>query len=136
MEVRSLLVRFENLNRSFFQSFLTSVNSPSMEEHISGMLWPGTWGNHIEPLAGATYYNIPVYYCCHNARKGDHWELCKPLHNPNVVFDTQTLLEVRWKLFYHLIVSKFLTLSTANMTLSFQQQENYAYIHLQYHMKQ
>ena len=82
MEVRSLLLRFENLNRLCFQPFLTSINPLSMEEHISAMLCPGTWGTHIEILAAATYYNVAVYYCCHSAKKGHHWERCQPLQQP------------------------------------------------------
>lgn len=91
MEACSLLVRFENLNHCSFQPLLTSINSPSKEEHISGILQPGTWETHIEFLAATTYYNIPLYYGCHNARKRHHWELSKPLRQPNNGFRSPDL---------------------------------------------
>lgn len=80
--VRSLLVRFENLNQETFAPYLMSVNSPTMGEHISKMLRPYKWGTHIELLAMATYYQVPVYYCCSKNKELDlHWEYIKPLDN-------------------------------------------------------
>ena len=34
ISVRTLAVRFENLNQDVFQSYLTSINHPTMPEHI------------------------------------------------------------------------------------------------------
>jgi len=78
--VHSLLVRFENLNQSSFQPYLTSINPPTMKQHINDMLRPNKWGTHIEILAAATYYQIPVYYCCLGGKEDDyHWECVNPL---------------------------------------------------------
>ena len=63
ISVRTLTVRFENLNRSSFQPYLTPINCPTMAEHIEHVQRPGVFGTHLEILAIATYYAIPVYYC-------------------------------------------------------------------------
>ncbi len=55
-EVRSLLVRFENLNASIFSPLLTTINAPDMNSHIKKLHQPGIWGTHVELLAAATYF--------------------------------------------------------------------------------
>ena len=60
-QVRLLLVRFENKNTSIFSSLLTSINEPDMSSHIKKMHRPGIWGTHVELLAVATYFQVPIY---------------------------------------------------------------------------
>ena len=82
-EVRDMLIRFQNLNQTSFQPFLTSVNSATIQEHISSMLLPNKWGTHIEILAAATIYQVPVYCCVHSPVPSDyvapHWVCVKPV---------------------------------------------------------
>ena len=53
--------RFENKNTSIFSSLLTSINEPDMSSHIKKMLRPGIWDSHVELLAAATYFQVPIY---------------------------------------------------------------------------
>ncbi len=75
-EVRSLLVRFENLNASIFSPLLTTINAPDMNSHIKKLHRPGIWGTHVELLAAATYFQISIYIV-----KGNQcaWEVLHPL---------------------------------------------------------
>lgn len=81
--VRSLLQRFENLNADIFSPFLMAVNKPTMEEHIKYIGNPCTWGTHLEMLAVATYYKLPVYYVCEINNESMEcmfkWNVIKPL---------------------------------------------------------
>lgn len=63
VNVRTLLVRFENLNSEIFKSLMTEVNEISFEEHIKHIMRPGTWATHVEVKAAATYFQVPVYFC-------------------------------------------------------------------------
>ena len=76
--IRLLLQRFENLNKELFRGVLTSINKPTIEEHITHMGIPNTWGTHVELLATATYYQVPVYtYVVDDTNL--RWEVFKPL---------------------------------------------------------
>ena len=78
--IRLLLQRFENLNKELFRGVLTSVNKPTIEEHITHMGMPNTWGTQVELFATATYYQVPVYtYVADNANL--RWAVFKPLSN-------------------------------------------------------
>ena len=82
--LRSLLVRFENLNGSTFSPRLISgvngVNLPTFEKHIDHMLKPKSYGTHVELQAAATYYQVPIYIWTRNRQgEGYHWEVIKPL---------------------------------------------------------
>ena len=89
-QVRLLLVRFENKNTSIFSSLLTSINEPDMSSHIKKMLRPGTWGSHVELLAAATYFQVPIYILKENQCV---WEVLKPLGPPQN-FKYQLLPEI------------------------------------------
>ena len=96
-EVRDMLIRFQNLNQTSFQPFLTSVNSATIQEHISSMLLPNKWGTHIEILAAATIYQVPVYCCVHSPVPSDYvapqWVCVKPVRPKEKSFlAIQTLL--------------------------------------------
>ena len=79
--VRSLIVRFENLNTTHFQSRLTGVNKPTISEHILNMGKPSCCGTHIEITAIASLYQVPVYYCTDppHSEKGHRWEAVYPI---------------------------------------------------------
>ena len=78
--VRLLLQRFENLNNELFSGVLTSINKPTIEEHITHMGIPNTWGTQVELFAIATYYQVPVYtYIVEDANL--RWKVFKPLSN-------------------------------------------------------
>ena len=89
-DVRSLLVRFESKNRSIFSSLLTSLNEPDINSHIRKMLAPGVWGTHVELVAAATYFQIPVYILKNNRCS---WEVLFPL-GPQRKFKYQLCPEI------------------------------------------
>ena len=81
LDVRDVLVRFENLNQAIFEHFLMPVNRPTILDHIHYMLRHDNWGTHIELLAAACYYRVPVYFCSSAiSRLGPHWQTIQPLH--------------------------------------------------------
>ena len=59
-DIRSLLVRFENLNSSRFSQILTETNSSDLKSHIHNMLQPGVWGT-VEIMAASTYFQVPIF---------------------------------------------------------------------------
>ena len=59
--VRTLTVRFQNLNQSVFHPYLTPINKPTMTEHIRHVQTPDVFGTHMEILAIATYYGVPCF---------------------------------------------------------------------------
>ena len=50
-------------------------------EHIKYMLRHDNWGTHMELLAAACYYRVPVYYCCSPYKSGIHWQAIQPLQH-------------------------------------------------------
>ena len=82
--LRTLLVRFENLNKALFESrFIPSANATSFRDHLKHQLWPGVWGTQVELMATATLFQVPVY-CCYTNLSGAnyHWEAIKPIATP------------------------------------------------------
>ena len=76
--IRLLLQRFENLNKDLLRRVLTSINKPTIEQHITHMGIPSTWGTHVELFAIATYYQVPVH--TYVAEDTDpRWKVFKPL---------------------------------------------------------
>ena len=44
-DIRTLLVRFKNLNKAVFENrFIPSGNATSFCDHLKRQLWPGVWG--------------------------------------------------------------------------------------------
>ena len=83
-DIRTLLVRFENLNKALFESrFIPSPNAVSFRDHFKHQLWPGVWGTQVELMANATLFQVPVY-CCYTNLSGAkyHWEAIKPIATP------------------------------------------------------
>lgn len=63
--IRSVLSRFENLNRGTFEkTLMPAVNEPTFPGHIRKLITPCTWATHVEVMAAATYFQVPVYECC------------------------------------------------------------------------
>ena len=80
-DIRTLLVRFENLNKALFERrFISSANTTSFHDHLKHQLWPGVWGTQVELMATATLFQVPVY-CCYTNLSGTkyHWEAIKPI---------------------------------------------------------
>lgn len=63
LSIRDLLVRFENLNSDVFEKMMTEVHKPTFREHINHIMRLGKWATHVEVLAAATYFQLPVYFC-------------------------------------------------------------------------
>ena len=78
--IRLLMQRFENLNSEIFSPFLMSINKPAIKDHIRHIGIPSTWGTHIEVLAVATYFNMPVHIAC-ATRNLCIWQVVKPLQS-------------------------------------------------------
>ena len=85
-QLRLLLARFENFNQKIFIHHLPqqlhSQESSVLEhtKHISNL---GSWGTDLELLAAATYFQIPVYYCCvDNKTKQWLWNCIQPIASP------------------------------------------------------
>ena len=79
-DVRSMLVRFENVNTNIFQNRLVQgINAHTFEQHIQKMLSPSTWGTHIEVMAASTMFQIPIYYATKNNDGGYKWQVIYPL---------------------------------------------------------
>ena len=76
-EVHSLLVRFESKNSHIFSPLLTEINAPGMIRHIAQMLQSGVWGTHVEVLAAAIYFQIPVYIL-KASQNQNRWEVFRP----------------------------------------------------------
>ena len=82
--IRTLLLRFERLNKTVFESrFIPADNqqrSTSFEQHLRHQLRSGTWGTQVELMAAATLFQVPIY-CCYTSLCGSkyHWEAMNPI---------------------------------------------------------
>ena len=92
--VRTLLIRFENLNHHYFEAFLMDKNEPTLKAYISKMCQPSTWGTQIEIEAAVALFQVPVYECV-QSQDGEtyHWEVHHPrapagqFRHPTIVED-------------------------------------------------
>ena len=52
-----------------------------MIEHINHVETPGIFGTHMEILAMATYYGVPVFYCClqGHSQQQYRWHCVRPI---------------------------------------------------------
>ena len=77
-EIRSLLIRFENINQDIFAKHLPL--GQAMKDHIKKICFPSSWGTVLEILDATSYYKIPAYFCCiDNRTKEWIWCCIKPL---------------------------------------------------------
>ena len=59
--IRSVLARFENLSRGTIEKILMpAVNEPTFSGHIRKLITPCAWATHVEVMAAATYFQVPV----------------------------------------------------------------------------
>ena len=62
--------------QTYFQDHLLAVNEPDIDQHIKKMGLPNVWGTHVEVVAAATFYQIPVYFTVNNDSTGEYqWEV-------------------------------------------------------------
>ena len=66
----------ENLNKEIFSPYLISgLNKSTIEEHICHVSTPETWATHVEVLATASVFEVPVfYYICKIHKRGTSGE--------------------------------------------------------------
>lgn len=81
LEIRTLLVRFINHNKTVFEKYLMQVNESTIQAHIKKLLRPSTWATQVEVLATASVFGISVYYCTPTSSGNFHWEVLKPLND-------------------------------------------------------
>ena len=73
-----MFIWLESLNRPVFTNYLLTVNEPDIDQHIKKMALPNVWGTHVEIIAAATFYQIPVYFT--TKENNEHrWEVIKPI---------------------------------------------------------
>ena len=78
--IRSVIHRMENLNKDIFSPYLISgVNKPTMEEQIEHVWESRTWATHVEVLATATVFQVPIFYCTKDLNDGFKWKVVKPI---------------------------------------------------------
>ena len=78
--VRSLLVEYKKINPHYFEPLLMSRNEPTISAHLNKMSRPCSWGTHIEILAAATLFEVPVYEYVQSLECSEnHWEVHHPL---------------------------------------------------------
>ena len=71
--VRSVIYRMENLSKEIFSPYLSKeifspylisgVNKSTMEGQIEHVWASRAWATHVEVLAIATVFQVPVFYC-------------------------------------------------------------------------
>ena len=49
---------------TFEKMLMPAVNEPTFPGHIRKLITPCTWATHVEVMAAATYFQVPVYECC------------------------------------------------------------------------
>jgi len=98
--VRTLLIRFENLNHHYFEAFLMDKNEPTLKAYISKMCQPSTWGTQIEIEAAACLFQVPVYECLQSQDgEANHWEVHHPrapadqFRHPTILKMIQSILQ-------------------------------------------
>ena len=84
--VRSTLVRFENLNKSVFSSYLMSNNEPTIVTHINKMDRFSTWATQVEVYAASSLFQIPLYTLFYKTSTEFHWEVVKPINKDKLRF--------------------------------------------------
>lgn len=87
LEVRTLLIRFENLNKNVFEGrLIPGVNESTVMAHVKKLCRPFTWAANIEMMATATLFQVPVYECTQAPSGFYRWEIFKPLQISNYQF--------------------------------------------------
>ncbi len=62
--MRTLLIRFENLNTQVFEgTLMPGVNKSTLKAHVRNLCHLFTRATYPELMATATVFGIPVYFC-------------------------------------------------------------------------
>ena len=59
--IRSCITRFMLMNSPTFKVYM--IHGTDISAHVCKMVEPGTWATHLEVIAVATYFNMPVFLC-------------------------------------------------------------------------
>ena len=63
---------------------MPAVNELTFSGHIRKLITPCAWATHVEVMAAATYFQVPVYECCLDPSKTKYrWECIAPQSPPS-----------------------------------------------------
>lgn len=125
--IRTGIVRLLNLNEEIFSHYLISgVNKPTISEQVHHMLQPRTWGTHLEIIAAATLFQIPVYFCSQDPASNElTWAVHRPVNSAGIRLPSlmdeeyqskdETITHV--ELFYYQLVHYDVIISTETNTI-------------------
>ena len=69
----------ENLNKDIFSPYLISgLNKSTVEEQICHVSTPETWATHVEVLATASVFEVPVVCKIHKRGTSGEWRNLLP----------------------------------------------------------
>ena len=83
-KTRSDITQMINQNKQNFRPFL--IQETSIETHIRKMYKSGTWGTHLEIIAAATLYQLPIYVASRCVQgQAYYWRKYSPISVDNLV---------------------------------------------------
>lgn len=89
--MRSSIVRLVNLNEKVFANYLIDgVNCSTVKQQVQHMMKPSSWGTHMEIVAAATLFRIPVYYCTQSTPGQFTWGVFHPIAADRISFPVFT----------------------------------------------
>ena len=78
--IHSVVSCMENFNKEIFSpNLILGWNKPTIAEQIFHVSTPGTWATHVEVLATASVFEVPVYYCTQDSQGEYKWSVVKPI---------------------------------------------------------
>ena len=84
VKTRSDITQMINQNKQNFRPFL--IQETSIETHIRKMYKSGTWGTHLEIIAAATLYQLPIYVASRCVQgQAYYWRKYSPISVDNLV---------------------------------------------------
>ena len=107
--IRNVVYHTEKFSKEIFSPYLIpGLNKTTLQEQVIHVSTPGTWATHVEVLATASVFEVPVFYCMKDSQEGYRWRVVKPITNlmkfPELpdVNDNVTLLKPdHFELLYH-----------------------------------
>ena len=93
--IRSHIVRVINFNPAVFAEYLLPVNKKTIREQVNHMIHPFAWGTHLEIIAAATLFGVPIFQLRKEETSGWTWSVTQPImHNMKIpVIDDEKLNE-------------------------------------------
>lgn len=83
-KIRSDITHMINENKQKFTPLL--IQETSIEAHIRKMYKLGTWGTHLEIIAAATLYQLPIYVASRRVQgQAYYWRKYSPISVDNLV---------------------------------------------------